>query len=105
MPTRSFTSFPKDSEGLRVVYNKTQKKVTSLTMHGREIGDDEPLRVGMHQFHFKNLQTGLDISEAEIARNGMPKVVATRSLGLLEEYFTSHPHITAPEEQRLVIEE
>ena len=52
-----------------------------------------------------NLKTGLDISESEITRNGMPKVIATRSLGLLEEYFSSHPHLTAPEEQRLVIEE
>ena len=99
------TEFYQFSEGLRVVYNKTLKKVTSLTMHGREIGDGETLRIGMHQFHFKNLQTGLDISESEITRNGMPKVVATRSLGLLEEYFSSHPHLTAPEEQRLVIVE
>jgi len=99
------TEFYQFSEGLRVVYSKKQKKVTGLTMHGREIGDDECLRVGMHQFHFKNLQTGLNISEAEITRNAMPKVIATRSLGLLEEYFSSHPHLTAPEEQRLVIEE
>ena len=99
------TEFYQFSEGLRVVYNKTLKKVTSLTMHGREIGDGETLRIGMHQFHFKNLQTGLDISESEITRNGMPKVVATRSLGLLEEYFSSHPHLTAPEEQRMVIVE
>ena len=74
-------------------------------MHGREIGEDEHLRVGMHQFHFKNLQTGLNISEAEITRNAMPKVIATKSLGLLEEYFSSHPQLTAPEEQRLVIGE
>ena len=99
------TEFYQFSEGLRVVYSKKQKKVTSLTMHGREIGDDERLRVGMHQFHFKNLQTGLNISEAEITRNAMPKVIATRSLGLLEEYFSSHPHLMAPEEKRLVIEE
>jgi 5'-nucleotidase len=99
------TEFYQLSEGLRVVYSKKQKKVISLTMHGREIGEDEHLRVGMHQFHFKNLQTGLNISEAEITRNAMPKVIATRSLGLLEEYFSSHPHLTAPEERRLVIEE
>ena len=99
------TEFYQFSEGMRVVYNKTKKKVTSFTMHGREVGDDELLRVGMHQFHFKNLPTGLDISEAEITRNGMPKVVATRSLGLLEEYFISHPLITVPAEKRLVIEE
>ena len=99
------TEFYQFSEGLRVVYNKKQKKVTSVTMHGHEVGDDEKLRVGMHQFHFKNLQTGLDISETEITRNAMPKVIATRSLGLLEEYFSSHPHLMAPEEKRLVIEE
>ena len=99
------TEFYQFSEGMRIVYNKKQKKVTSFTMYGREVGDDEKLRVGMHQFHFKNLKTGLDISESEITRNDMPKVIATRSLGLLEEYFSSHPHLTAPEEQRLVIEE
>ena len=80
------TEFYQFSEGMRIVYNKKQKKVTSFTMYGREVGDDEKLRVGMHQFHFKNLKTGLDISESEITRNGMPKVIAT-------------------EEQRLVIEE
>ncbi len=99
------TEFYQLSEGVRVVYNKRQKKVTSFTIYGREVGDDEPLRVGMHQFHFKNLKTGLNITEAEILRNAVPKVVATRSLGLLEEYFSFHPHLTAPEEQRLVIEE
>ncbi len=99
------TEFYQFSKGLHVVYSKKQKKVTSLTLHGREVGDDEQLRVGMHQFHFKNLKTGLDISEAEITRNAMPKVIATRSLGLLEEYFLSHPHLMAPGEKRLVIED
>ncbi|MBR4907938.1 MAG: bifunctional metallophosphatase/5'-nucleotidase [Acidaminococcaceae bacterium] len=99
------TEFYQFSEGMRVVYNRKKKKVVSLTMYGQEVGDEEILRVGMHKFHFKNLQTGLGISEAEVARNGMPKVVATRSLGLLEEYFTSRPFITASIEKRLVIEE
>ena len=99
------TEFYQFSEGMRVVYNRKKKKVTSFTMYGQEVGDEEVLRVGMHQFHFKNLQTGLGISEAEITRNGMPKVVATRSLGLLEEYFSSRPFITASIEKRLVIEE
>ena len=99
------TEFYQFSEGLRVVYSRKKKKVVSLTMYGQEIGDEELLRVGMHKFHFKNLQTGLGISEAEVTRNGMPKVVATRSLGLLEEYFSSRPFITASIEKRLVIEE
>ena len=99
------TEFYQFSEGMRVVYNRKKKKVTSFTMYGQEVGDEELLRVGMHQFHFKNLQTGLGISEAEVTRNGMPKVVATRSLGLLEEYFSSRPFITASIEKRLVIEE
>ena len=98
------TEFYQFSEGMRVVYSRTKKKVTSFTMSGKEVGDEELLRVGMHQFHFKNLQTGLGISEAEVTRNGMPKVVATRSLGLLEEYFIAHPLITVPPEKRLVIE-
>jgi len=97
------TEFYQFSEGMRVVYDKKRKEVTSFTMYGREVSDDELLRVGMHQFHFKNLATGLGITEAEITRNGMPKVIATRSLGLLEEYFSSHPHLTAPAEQRLII--
>ena len=99
------TEFYQFSEGLQVVYNKKLKRVVSLTLHGRELEDDEQLRVGMHQFHFKNLKTGLDISEAEVTRNAMPKVIATRSLGLLEEYFMSHPRLKAPEEKRLVIKE
>ena len=99
------TEFYQFSEGMRVVYNRKLKKVTSFSMYGQEVGDDELLRIGMHQFHFKNLQTGLGISEAEITRNAMPKVIATRSLGLLEEYFTAHPHLSAPEETRLVIVE
>jgi len=99
----SHTEFYQFSEGMRVVYSKKQKKVVSFTMYGREVGDDEMLRVGMHQFHFKNLQTGLNISEEEIIRNAVPKVVSTQSHSVLEEYFSSHPHLTAPEEQRLVI--
>lgn len=99
----SHTEFYQFSEGMRVVYSKKKKKVLSFTMYGREVGDNELLRVGMHQFHFKNLQTGLNISEEEIVRNAVPKVVSTQSHSVLEEYFSSHPHLTAPEEQRLVI--
>jgi 5'-nucleotidase len=74
-------------------------------MYGRQIGDEELLRVGMHKFHFKNLKTGLGISEEEVTRNETPRVIATRSLGLLEEYFSAHPHLSAPAETRLVIVE
>ncbi len=98
----SHTEFYQFSEGMRIIYSKKQKKILSFTLYDREVGDDEMLRVGMHQFHFKNLQTGLNISEAEITRNGMPKVIATQSHSVLEEYFTAHPQLSAPEETRLV---
>lgn len=99
------TEFYQLSEGLRVVYSKKQKKVLDCTMYGRQIGDKELLRVGMHKFHFKNLKTGLGISEEEVTRNETPRVIATRSLGLLEEYFSAHPHLSASAETRLVIVE
>ena len=97
------TEFYQLSRGLRAVYDRASRRVTSLTLEGRELGEGETLRVGLHKYHFTNLESNLGVGLAELAANGAPLEVATQSDSVLDEYFSLHPLVEAPPEARLVI--
>ena len=62
-------------------------------------------KVAISKYHFLNLKDFLDITLEEIEANGGFKTVATSYRDVIEEYFTSHQHLSHEVEGRLVIEE
>ena len=61
-------------------------------------------KVAISKYHFLNLKDFLDITLEEIEANGGFKIVDISYRDVIEEYFTSHQHLSRKVEGRLVIE-
>ena len=93
------------SRGFFCEYDRPTRRMLSLKMNGREVGDDDVFTVAMEGYHFKSIADFLDVRPDEIENNGKPLEVATNEANVLQEYFSSHEHLEIDGEQRLIIHE
>ena len=91
------------SRGFFCEYDRPTRRILSLRMNGKEIGDDELVSLAMDGYHFNSIGDFLDIQHNEIEKNGKPLEVATNVVNVLQEYLSSHDHLEIDGEQRLVI--
>lgn len=101
--TGDHTEYYQFSEGFYAEYSVEDHELLSLAIDGEEIPDDEILNVGMQDYHFMNMRYFLDLDPAEVEANGRSKVIASKAMDVVEEYFMDHPYIVGPEEDRMVI--
>lgn len=97
------TEFYQISRGVRVEFDYKNQKLISLSLNGYEVQEDETYTVGITSFHFKNLKAFLNVSEAEVSKKRRPKVIATASTDVLEEYFSRQELVRCSEEKRMII--
>ncbi len=95
------TEFYQFSEGFYVEYNRKEKEIIRLKLNGNDICEESEYKIGLQAFHMGNIKEFLDISEEEI--KNPPKVIATCSTDILEEYFSRKQIVKASEVQRLKI--
>jgi 5'-nucleotidase len=93
------------SRGFFCEYDRPTRRILSLRMNGKEIGDDELVSLAMDGYHFNSIGDFLDIQHNEIEKNGKPLEVATNVANVLQEFLSSHDHLEIDGEQRLVIHE
>ncbi|MDF1499960.1 MAG: bifunctional UDP-sugar hydrolase/5'-nucleotidase [Anaerolineales bacterium] len=77
------------------------KGLQSLIAAGQPVEPSRLYSLCVQEYHWKNSQTSLGLSESELTEHGGPRVVATSSQDVLEEFFASHQNITADLEGRL----
>lgn len=99
------SEFYQFSRGFRVEYDRKQKKLIKLSLNGREIQDGYRIRMGLQAFHFNNIDKFLNLTMDDISAVNPPKVVCTKGLDLLEEYFSKKDIFRASDEQRIFIKE
>ena len=97
------TEFYQFSRGLRIEMDYDKQELISLSLNGYEVKDDDRYSVGLQSFHLRNIKEFLNVTEEEISKIRRPKVIATKSTDVLEEYFSSHELIRVSGEQRMVI--
>jgi len=90
------------SQGLRLTYNRSEKRFEKFELDGRLIEDDQVLNVGLSDFHYKNFETFFGVSPAEL-EDGKGTVVSTSMTDVLEEFFSAARNLNAEVEGRLVI--
>ena len=93
------------SRGFYCEYDRPTRRILSLKMNGKEVGDDDLFTVAMKGYHFLSIGEFLDIPPEEIEKNGKPREVAASVTNVLREYLSSHEHLEIDGEQRLVIHE
>ena len=98
---QGLTEFYQYSRGFEIYFDYENQQLEKLVLDGEEIRDDKYYAVGITSFHYENLQEFLNLSYEEIKKNKEPKVVATKSVDVLEEYFCKHELIKAAADQRL----
>ena len=91
------------SKGLNITYNRTTKEFERFDFGGEPMDDERIFSIGMHQWHYNNIEKSLGMSHEEIEKNMKPRVISTSIRDILDEYMTTHQHLGQEVEGRLSI--
>ena len=98
------TEFYQFSHGMRIVWERSAQRFRELTLDGEPLHGDRLYTVSMQKYHYKNLKPFLDITLEEAEKNGKSRVLTTSLNAVVEEYLSTHPHLSRQVEGRLVVE-
>ena len=97
------TEFYQLSQGVKLSYSRSRKEIVSLTYQGKEMPDDDIFTIGLQNYHYCNFESFFGVSFEHVKTFGIPKVISTSCLDILEEYLTSHKAIRQDIEGRITI--
>ena len=97
------TEFYQLSDGLEVVYDQKTHSFSKFDFCQMPIEDHHIYTVGIQSYHYKNFEAMFAVPMEEILKNGKPRVVATNSQELLEEYLSEHQNLERGVSGRLII--
>ncbi len=97
------TEFYQVPKSLRIVYDREEKKILSLTFKGKEVEDEDTYTVGLQNFHFQNIASFFDITHEELEKLQKPRVVATACQDVVMEYFNEHEWLDSDVEGRMTV--
>ena len=100
----SHCEFFQFSEGMRVVYDKSNHKLKEFSLHGAPIEEEKVYKIGLQYYFYLNLKDFFSISHEEVAQNGKPRQVATSCREVLDEYLSCHQNLDHHISGRLKIE-
>jgi 5'-nucleotidase/UDP-sugar diphosphatase len=89
---------------VQAVYSDAQQSVKTLTLNGQSLQDDGHYTLCLLEYHLKNSAEALNLPNEELTALGKPRVVATSTQDVLEEYLSSHQNLNRHIEGRLVYE-
>ena len=103
--TGDHTEFYQFSDGLQVEYTRKTKEFIKFKFEGKEVKDDDLLKIGLQKYHYLNLEEGFNMKLEEIEKNGKTKIVATSCRDVLEEYMSTHQHLDTyvEDNERLIV--
>lgn len=101
--TGGHTEFYQYSKALRFTWSRSQQKFLSFTLNGKEITDDDMIRIGLQDYHFQNFSDFFNVPIEEVAENKKPRVIATSCCGIYEELLTTYHNLDAHVEGRITV--
>ena len=99
------TEFYQYSRGFEIYFDYENQVLEKLVLNGEEVTDEKLYNVGITSFHFENLKEFLGVSLEEVSKNKEPKVVATKSADVLEEYFSKQELCKVAPDRRLCLKQ
>lgn len=97
------TEFYQLSAGLEVVYDRSTHSFSKFDFCQMPIEDDHVYTVGIQSYHYKNFKAMYSVPIEEVSQNGKPRMVATNSQEILEEYLSEHQNLDRIVSGRLII--
>jgi 5'-nucleotidase/UDP-sugar diphosphatase len=84
------------------VYDNETKTLSSLTVKGKAVTDDDPYSLCIQEYHFKNSKANLSLTQEELLARGMNKVVTTSAKQVIEEYLRNNQNTSSRLSGRLI---
>ena len=98
------TEFYQFSDGMRVVYHRESRSFREFSLHGEPVEDDKLYRVGLQEFHYKNVEEFFSVPLPELQKNGRIRKLSTSCRDILDEYLSEKQNLDSVICGRLVIE-
>jgi 5'-nucleotidase len=98
------TEFYQFSDGMRVVYHRESRSFREFSLHGEPVEDDKLYRVGLQEFHYKNVEEFFSVPLPELQKNGKIRKLSTSCRDILDEYLSEKQNLDSAVCGRLVIE-
>ena len=92
------------SRGVRVNYDQPNHSLKEFSLHGEPIADQKIYKIGLQYYFYLNMEEFFSISHEEVAKNGMPRKVATSCREVLDEYLSCHQNLDHQIEGRIQVE-
>ena len=97
------TEFYQYSKTFRYVWSKSRHEFDSFTLYGRNITDDQHIKIGLQGYHFNNMDTSFDITLEEVSKNRVPRIVAMSCVGIYQELLVNMRNIDSKVDGRITV--
>ena len=91
------------SKGFKLVYNQKEHRFETLELNGKEVQDDDLIKIAMGDFHYNNIDKFLQLKKEDIKKNGPVKTLSSSDYIIIEERMSGVPLIRVDKEPRIVI--
>jgi len=98
------TEFYQFSEGMRVVYHRESRSFREFSLYGEAVEDEKTYRIGLQEFHFKNVEEFFSVPLTELQKNGKIRKLSTSCRDILDEYLSDKQNLDRTVCGRLIIE-
>jgi 5'-nucleotidase len=97
------TEYYQLSEGVRVVYNKSEREILEFEIEDLPVREEDFYTVGLQNFHFLNIGDFLNVTLEEVSQIQKPRILSTSSLDIVEEYLSTHHKLNYKPQKRVHI--
>lgn len=97
------TEFYQFSKGCHFVWSRSRQEFLEFSFMGREIEDDDELKLGIQNFHYNNFSDFFDVPIEEVSKNMRPRMIGTSCCGIYEELLANSSGLDAHVEGRITI--
>ncbi len=59
-------------------------------LNGEKIDDTHIYRIGLQNYHFRNMEDFFSLTYEEVEQNGRPRMLSTSCREILDEYLSTH---------------
>ena len=99
----SHCEFYQFSAGMRVVYDRNTQTFLDFSFRGLPVDDNKIYTIGLQHFHYSSFEEFFSVPLEEVVKNGKPKIIATSTRTVLDEYLSVHQNLDRKVSGRLVI--
>ncbi|MCR5684277.1 MAG: bifunctional metallophosphatase/5'-nucleotidase [Lachnospiraceae bacterium] len=97
------TEFYQYSKDFRFVWSQSAHEFKSFTYKGKEITDDQRLKLGLQGYHFNNFESSFNVPISEVAHNRQPRIIAQSCLSIYEELFANMRNVDSHVDGRITV--